>query len=268
MRRATLTERTTLVGAAPLGLLGAALVGMLGAAVPAGCCAGARCACWLCRRRAPPLGRRGELRGTGRSQPGPAPQPRPAPPSSPAAGPRPRPCADDEQPPPGGGGGPAASGPGGGRVVLEAGSPGGLPGLLGPLVDYGEDDDEELPPALRGEADFSRERKIGQSRSAPAWRACAARCPAQLAVRRCVPLAMCGPCSRMPRCLATSPCRPLPPPPPLPLAAGAGTPKRSPANDRPGSPPLEKRFRPASGSGSPWRPGLPGGGGRGSPPLR
>ncbi|KAL4418834.1 hypothetical protein ABPG77_004074 [Micractinium sp. CCAP 211/92] len=109
--------------------------------------------------------------------------------------------SDDEQQPlsGGGGGGPAASGPGsgGGRVVLEGGSPGGLPGLLRPLVDYGDDDDEELPAALRG----------------------------------------------------------------------AGTPKRSPTRDRPGSPPLEKRFRPASSGGSPWGPGRPGGG-SGSPPLR
>lgn len=61
--------------------------------------------------------------------------------------PLPRPLAadDDEEPAEA----PGSGGNGGGRVVLENTSP--LPGLLGPLVDYGDDDDEEgdtLP--LRG----------------------------------------------------------------------------------------------------------------------
>lgn len=61
--------------------------------------------------------------------------------------PLPRPLAadDDEEPAEA----PGSGGNGGGRVVLENTSP--LPGLLGPLVDYGADDDEEgdtLP--LRG----------------------------------------------------------------------------------------------------------------------
>lgn len=62
------------------------------------------------------------------------------------------PATDEEEPVAPGG----ADNNGGGRVVLENTSP--LPGLLGPLVDYGEDDDEEgdtLP--LRGD---------------PGWRLC------------------------------------------------------------------------------------------------
>jgi hypothetical protein len=53
----------------------------------------------------------------------------------------PRPCcpgADEEQPSPAGGG----------RVVLESVSP--LPGLLGPLVDYGEDEEDGDTLPLRG----------------------------------------------------------------------------------------------------------------------
>ena len=48
------------------------------------------------------------------------------------------PAADEEQPSPAGGG----------RVVLESVSP--LPGLLGPLVDYGEDDEDGDTLPLRG----------------------------------------------------------------------------------------------------------------------
>ncbi|KAI3423413.1 hypothetical protein D9Q98_010630 [Chlorella vulgaris] len=100
--------------------------------------------------------------------------------------------------------------PAGGTVVLQGGdSPGGggLPGLLAPLVDYGDDEEEE-----------------GDT---------------------------------------------------LPLRAG--TPKRGSAGERPGSPPLEKRFKAGGttgggsgsggGGGGVWPP--PGSaGGRGSPPLR
>jgi protein phosphatase-4 regulatory subunit 3 len=99
--------------------------------------------------------------------------------------------SDDEEPAKAADGG---GGNGGGRVVLENTSP--LPGLLGPLVDYGEDDEEE-----------------GDT---------------------------------------------------LPLRA-AGTPKRSPVGERPGSPPLEKRFKAGGGGGAgAW----PAGRGRGSPPGR
>lgn len=97
--------------------------------------------------------------------------------------------SDEEEPVAPGG----ADGNGGGRVVLENTSP--LPGLLGPLVDYGEDDDEE-----------------GDT---------------------------------------------------LPLRA-AGTPKRSPVGERPGSPPLEKRFKPGGSGTGLW----PVGRGRGSPTGR
>lgn len=61
--------------------------------------------------------------------------------------PLPHPLAADEEEEPAEA--PGSGGNGGGRVVLENTSP--LPGLLGPLVDYGDDDDEEgdtLP--LRG----------------------------------------------------------------------------------------------------------------------
>ncbi|EFN53416.1 hypothetical protein CHLNCDRAFT_58505 [Chlorella variabilis] len=87
---------------------------------------------------------------------------------------------------------------GGGRVMLESASP--LPGLLGPLVDYGDEDEDDT----------------------------------------------------------------------LPLRA-ASTPKRSPAADRPGSPPLEKRFRPSSAPGAAgvWAAQRQSSGSsRGSPPLR
>lgn len=113
--------------------------------------------------------------------------------------------SDEEQQQQQGGGEGGEGQPGGsGRVVMQASSPGG--GLLGSLVDYGDDDEDDTLP-LRG----------------------------------------------------------------------AGTPKRSPGVERPGSPPLEKRFRSASSPGGGlWGQARPAGVGPGagssrrspSPPAR